>query len=223
MHFGVRDIVLTLISILLILTLSVLTAQYLSEWVDFVFGRYGPTVTVILFTLLVFFYAGLYPRLLRLIFPYREGVFPVDSSGYMTFWKYHQFTYDWTMSILGYILPVGTRRAFYKFLGAKLGKGVMIGGKLIEPPLIEMGDYSFAGENSVLTAHAIESGSVTLDRIVIGRHVTIGVMAIIFPGVHIGDGAMVAAGAVVTKGTKIGPGEIWGGIPARKIGTRTVP
>jgi acetyltransferase-like isoleucine patch superfamily enzyme len=33
----------------------------------------------------------------------------------------------------------------------------------------------------------------------------------------IGEGAIVAAGAVVTRGTKIGTRELWGGVPARQI------
>jgi acetyltransferase-like isoleucine patch superfamily enzyme len=36
-------------------------------------------------------------------------------------------------------------------------------------------------------------------------------------GVQIGDNAIVSTGAVVTKNTRIGAGEIWGGIPARKL------
>lgn len=48
--------------------------------------------------------------------------------------------------------------------------------------------------------------------------VWIGVNAVVLKGVSIGRGAVVAAGAVVTK--SIPPYEIWGGIPARQIGSR---
>jgi acetyltransferase-like isoleucine patch superfamily enzyme len=41
---------------------------------------------------------------------------------------------------------------------------------------------------------------------------------VVLKGIEIGDGAIVAAGAVVTK--SILPREIWAGIPARKIGQR---
>ena len=33
----------------------------------------------------------------------------------------------------------------------------------------------------------------------------------------VGEGAVVAAGAVVLEGTQIGPGELWAGVPARKV------
>jgi acetyltransferase-like isoleucine patch superfamily enzyme len=51
--------------------------------------------------------------------------------------------------------------------------------------------------------------------------VFIGSRAMILPGVTIGEGAVVAAGAVVTK--SVGPRELVAGIPARKIGMRTSP
>ena len=56
------------------------------------------------------------------------------------------------------------------------------------------------------------------EPIEIADNVWIGANAVILRGVTIGQGAVVAAGAVVTK--KIPPNEIWGGLPARKIGER---
>ena len=58
-----------------------------------------------------------------------------------------------------------------------------------------------------------------LKRTVIGNGVDIGQSAVIMQGVRIGDYAQVGALSLVTKETVIGPYEIWGGIPARKIGT----
>jgi maltose O-acetyltransferase len=55
-------------------------------------------------------------------------------------------------------------------------------------------------------------------RVVIGNHVWIGYRAIIMPGVTIGDGAVIAAGAIVTK--DIEPFTIAAGTPARPIGVR---
>jgi len=40
---------------------------------------------------------------------------------------------------------------------------------------------------------------------------------VIMAGVQIGDHAIVSAGAVVTKDTHIAPGEVWGGVPARRL------
>lgn len=52
----------------------------------------------------------------------------------------------------------------------------------------------------------------------IGNDVWIGKRAMIMPGVNIGDGVVVAAGAVVTK--NIPPYSVVGGVPAKVIGKR---
>lgn len=53
---------------------------------------------------------------------------------------------------------------------------------------------------------------------VVGNGVWIGANVVVLRGVQIGDGAVIAAGAVVTK--DVARNEIWGGVPARKIGCR---
>ena len=52
------------------------------------------------------------------------------------------------------------------------------------------------------------------DPVVIGQDVWIGAGAIILPGVNIGDGCVIAAGAVLNQST--GQNEVWIGNPARK-------
>ena len=54
--------------------------------------------------------------------------------------------------------------------------------------------------------------------VIIGNDVWIGSNAIILQGVTVGDGAVVAAGAVVTH--DIPPFSVWGGVPAKCIGKR---
>jgi acetyltransferase-like isoleucine patch superfamily enzyme len=56
------------------------------------------------------------------------------------------------------------------------------------------------------------------EKVVIEDYVFIGPRAIILPGVRVGKGAVVAAGAVVTKDVE--PFSIVAGVPAKPIGTR---
>lgn len=57
-----------------------------------------------------------------------------------------------------------------------------------------------------------------IGRINIGAHVFIGAKALILPGIHIEEGAVVGAGSVVTK--DVGAWTIVGGNPAREIKKR---
>jgi maltose O-acetyltransferase len=56
------------------------------------------------------------------------------------------------------------------------------------------------------------------EKVVIQDHVWIGARATIMPGVTVGRGAVVAAGAVVTRDVE--PLTVVGGVPARTIGVR---
>lgn len=67
----------------------------------------------------------------------------------------------------------------------------------------------------------IREQPVELLRTVIGDDVWIGAGARVLAGAHIGDGTVVAAGAVVTKSTP--PGSVVGGVPARLIRERRRP
>lgn len=59
------------------------------------------------------------------------------------------------------------------------------------------------------------------DRVVIGNDVWIGHGVIVLPGVKVGDGAVLAAGAVVTR--DVAPYTLVGGVPAKLIRNRFDP
>ena len=82
-------------------------------------------------------------------------------------------------------------------------------------------DVSIGPEATILTLGHDPQSPDFADRggdVVIGERVWIGYRAIILPGVTIGDGAVVAAGAVVTKDVE--QYSIVAGAPAKKIKDR---
>jgi len=117
-------------------------------------------------------------------------------------------------------LPVPLMRVIYLALGAKLGENSYSAGTILDPPLTTVGDNCIIGHDAVLFSHAVEGDDLALAPITIGNNVTIGAKAVIQPGVTIEDGAIVAVNAVVAKGAHIGAGELWGGIPARRLRPR---
>lgn len=109
----------------------------------------------------------------------------------------------------------------------RIGKGSIIGDKALLDARnrIEIGEnVNFSSNVSIYTEqhdHRDPYFSCNSDesfRVKIDNRVWVGPNAIILPGVHIGEGAVVAAGSVVTK--DIPPFTIVAGIPAKAIGHR---
>ena len=59
--------------------------------------------------------------------------------------------------------------------------------------------------------------NVTVHACTIHDGALIGMGATLLDDCEVGEGAIVAAGALVLRGTKIPPHEIWGGVPAKYI------
>ena len=76
---------------------------------------------------------------------------------------------------------------------------------LYEKSTIEIGNDVSIGHN--VTIHGAKVHDFAL----------IGMGSTLLDHAEVGEGAIVAAGSVVTGKTKIGPNELWGGVPARFI------
>lgn len=110
----------------------------------------------------------------------------------------------------------------------RMGAYGYIGPGAVVPSGVEMGNYVMIGPELLITGidhrfdepgvAVIFSGRPAPQDCVIEDDVWIGARAILLKGVRIGRGAVVAAGAVVTK--DVPPYTIVGGVPARPIRQR---
>lgn len=133
-----------------------------------------------------------------------------------------------------------------KLILSKCGKGVNIEKGATFPSCVELGDHSGIGVRALISGkviigkdvmmgpdvciyaqnHAFDRTDIPMNRqgfatekpVVIGDDVWIGARVIILPGVHIGTGAVVGAGAVVTK--DVPDYAVVGGNPARILRMR---
>ncbi len=155
-------------------------------------------------------------RLFFHFFPLPEGEIPMGSK---TEFFYHLYILQYLMVFNPLTqtkaLPVPIRTLLFQALGAKMGSNSFSNGVLNEPPLIEIGNNTLVGASAMLIPHAIEGTRLSHEKIKLGSNVTIGANAVILQGVVIEDDVVIAVGSVVSKGTHIPRGEIWGGIPAR--------
>jgi len=106
---------------------------------------------------------------------------------------------------------------FYKMLGAKIGKNVIINTTgIYDPHLIEIGDNTIIGGDSIIIAHCAEGNKLIVAPIKIGKNVTIGQYTTILPGAIIEDNTIIGAMSLVPKFKKVKKG-IWGGVPIRRL------
>lgn len=154
------------------------------------------------------------------------------------------------LHLIGNVPSHYIRRFFYRLGGVKIGKGstVHMGATFYDPRNVVIGEDTIVGERAVLdgraklkignhvdiasevmiynaehdvhTEHFAAVEDVTTASVVIEDYVFIGARAIILPGVRIKKGAVVGAGAVVTK--DVPEFTIVGGVPAKPIGERKV-
>lgn len=148
-------------------------------------------------------------------------------------------------SIMPCIPSWSIRKSFYKLLSINVGKGSVIDRRnyFLTPKLFSIGEYSHINRDCILDArggiHIGNSVSISCKvNIITGSHdvnskdfhgiytpiiindfAWLGIGCTILQGVTIGKGAVVCAGAIVTK--DVSPYEIVAGVPARKIGIRS--
>jgi len=136
--------------------------------------------------------------------------------------------YLWLTHVLAMHVPFGrAKRFFYRLRGTKIGRNVDISmGVFIEesfPEFVTIEDQVDIGPKVIIVTH--DSSPRCIDpnlqiikkRVVIKKRAYIGAGAIILPGVTVGEQAIVAAGAVVTR--DVPPKKIVAGVPAKIIGS----
>ncbi len=154
----------------------------------------------------------------------------------------------WLMILrfVGFI-PIHFVRKFFYFISGvnlHLDSTIHIGANFFNPSNVSIGHDTIIGDHCFLDGrapltignhvgiasqvliyndeHDINSPDYgnSFGPVTIGDYVFIGPRAIILPNTKIGKGAVVAAGAIVTK--DIPDYEIWGGVPAKKISDRKI-
>lgn len=150
------------------------------------------------------------------------GRFPYFSTTGIRWATYNALILAVRFTVMDFLRVTPFLVLFHRMMGMKVGARVQINTKIIaDSNLIEIGDDSIIGGDVTLVAHSAERGQLITAPVKIGKRVTVGLLVVIFPGCEIGDGAVIAAGAVLQKDTKIPPNTIWGGIPARQLGVKT--
>jgi len=133
-------------------------------------------------------------------------------------WAFHNILDRLAKPCVRHMVPSWITDFYYRAMGCKIGKNCYISSDRINDPyLVTIGNNSTIGSKVIITPHIAEKNEIVFSHITIGDNCLIGLGAQINPGCNIGDGAIIASRAIVPKYTNVPPGEIWAGIPAKKI------
>lgn len=123
------------------------------------------------------------------------------------------FKYDGIYSE-GIAIKIGKRT----FIGTDTEFNIKHGVTIGDDCLIAAGCRFVDHDHGISKSELMRIQACPGDQIVIGNDVWIGANVVVLKGVTIEKGAVIAAGAVLNK--SIPAYEIWGGVPAKKIGNR---
>ena len=136
-------------------------------------------------------------------------------------WAFHNgFTYLVRYSVLEFMTPTPLNVLFYRLMGMKIGQNCQINTTNISDPcLIEIGNKVTIGGSVSIIGHYGVGGYLILSPVKIRDGVTIGLRATVMGGVEIGENARILPHSVILPKTIVPAGEVWGGVPAKRIET----
>lgn len=146
--------------------------------------------------------------LIPFVRPYRGAWYSLESIP----WYYHNaLTYLVRYTILEFLTPSPLNILFFKMMGMKIGKNVVINtSNISDPCLIQLDDYVTIGGSAFMMAHYGMKGYLIIDKLHLKRGAMIGLGAKLLGGVTIEEKATVLPNSAVLPKTIVAAGEKYG-------------
>lgn len=150
----------------------------------------------------------------------REGTYSVHSWFYFRKWAVALAT-EVTLEVLSSLYATTYMRAWYRLMGAKIGKDAEISTNLAgRYDLVEIGEKSFIADEVVLGDEEIRDGYMRLKRVCTGPRVFVGNSAVVPTGAEIPAGALIGVKSKPPPNELMHEGETWFGSPPIKLPVR---
>jgi hypothetical protein len=144
---------------------------------------------------------------------------PYYSAEAFKWYMHNAFTYLPRFTFLDFVTPSPLANLFFQMMGMKIGLGTVINSSYIsDPSMITLGKKVTIGGSVTMIGHYGQDGFLVVAPVVIGDGCTIGLKASIMGGTLIGKNVKILPHSAVMPKTVIPDNEIWGGVPAKKIG-----
>ena len=149
-----------------------------------------------------------------------EGRYSVFSFFYLRKWTVALAT-EITLEVLSSLFATVYMRAWYRLMGAKIGKDAEISTNLSgRYDLVEIGEKCFIADEVVLGDEEVRGGWMRLARVKTGPRVFIGNDAVVPIGSEIPEGALIGIKSRPPANEAMKPGDTWFGTPPIRLPVR---
>lgn len=164
---------------------------------------------------------GLIAALRWIVLPsVKPGTYSVHGSFYWRKWVVALCT-ELTLETLSSLYATVYMRAWYRLMGARIGKGSEISTNLSgRYDLIDIGEKCFIADEVVLGDETVRRGWMHLEPVRTGDRVFVGNEAVVPPGSDIPDGSLIGIKSKPPTNAEMAGGGTWFGSPPLKLPVR---
>jgi len=145
------------------------------------------------------------------LFPFKVRAFrgPWYSLPAVPWYVHNALTYMVRYTFLEFVTPTPLNLLFYRMMGMKVGKGVVINTTHISDPcMITIEDYVTVGGSATIFGHYGQKGYLIIAPVRIGKGTNVGLKASIMGGAQIGENVTIKPHTCILPKTAVGDGEV---------------
>jgi hypothetical protein len=149
--------------------------------------------------------------LANFLMPFRIKAFrgPWFSLQAIPWYIHNALVYLVRYTFLEFITPTPLNILFYRMMGMKIGKGVVINTTNIsDPAMITIEDYVTVGGSATIFGHYGQKGYLIISPVRIGKGTNIGLKASVMGGAQVGENVTIKPHSCVLPKTAVGDGEV---------------
>ena len=147
---------------------------------------------------------------------FKPGDYPLWGGYYFRWWFVRR-----VLDVIPtqYLAGTPLMSAYYRLLGARVGKGAFLDLRQIDAPdLVTIGAGAVISEGVMLATTSVERGLLRIGSVEIGDDAVLGSVTVIGRGARIGRGAVLEDLSSLGAGQTQPDGEVWSGSPAVPLG-----
>lgn len=145
------------------------------------------------------------------LMPFRVKAFrgPWYSLAAIPWYIHNALTYMVRFTFLEFVTPTPLNILFYRMMGMKIGRGVVINTTFISDPcMITLEDYVTVGGSATIFGHYGQKGYLVIAPVIVGKGTNIGLKASIMGGCVVGENVTIKPHACLLPRTKVSSGEV---------------